>query len=33
MEAQMSKGIIQVKKNVSNIQLIFKIMGKIADGI
>ena len=29
----MSKGIITVKKNVSNIQLVFKIMRQIADGV
>ena len=33
MESQMAKGIIQVKKNVSNIQLVYKIMTNIADGI
>ena len=29
----MTKGIITVKKNVSNVQLIFKIMRQIADGV
>ena len=33
MEQHMNKGIIQVKKNVSNIQLVFTIMRKIADGV
>lgn len=33
MEQHMAKGIIQVKKNVSNIQLVFRVMRSIADGI
>ncbi len=33
MESQMAKGIIQVKKSVSNVQLVYKIMQSIADGI
>ena len=33
MEQQMSKGILQAKRNVSNPQLVFKLLRKIADGI
>ena len=29
----MSKGILQAKRNVSNPQLVFKLLRKIADGI
>ena len=29
----MAKGIIQAKKNVSNVQLVFKLMRQVADGI
>ncbi len=33
MEQQMAKGIIQVKKNVSNIQLVYRVLRRLADGI
>ena len=33
MEQHMAKGIIQAKKNVSNVQLVFKLMRQVADGI
>lgn len=33
MEQHMNKGIIQVKKNVSNIQLVFRVMRRLADSV